>query len=64
MRSPARRRRRARQPGGGAVPSRRDNRSVSFVPVTVDADDGTRRIRVTRDARGDEQLELCRVQHV
>ena len=23
------------------------------------ADDGTRRIRVTRDARGDEQLELC-----
>ena len=27
----------------GAVPSRRDNRSVSFVPVTVDADDGTRR---------------------
>ena len=23
------------------------------------AEDGTRRIRVTRDARGDEQLELC-----
>ena len=27
----------------GAVPSRRADRSVSFVPVTVDADDGTRR---------------------
>ena len=27
----------------GAVPSRRADRSVSFVPVTVDADDGARR---------------------
>ena len=33
----------ALEASAGAVPSRRDNRSVSFVPVTVDADDGTRR---------------------
>ena len=45
--------------GSDAVELPRAERLAALRKRKAPADDGTRRIRVTRDARGDEQLELC-----
>ena len=45
--------------GSDAVELPRAERLAALRKRKAPAEDGTRRVRVTRDARGDEQLELC-----